>query len=198
MTIVERDALEDSHEARKGVPQGRHAHGLLARGSRTLEQMFPGFGEEILAEGANRSDIVNECLWYNFGCALVKTKLYQRHSLTMSLRFAPSAKNLFAETREHLFQRAAAARQQTVSVASLRNSLTRLMRILECVALDDGHVVIVVAERARGQQAADAGADHDRTLADMSYQNLLKCLASIAFERIRPCGEAHASPRESL
>ena len=70
VTIVERDALGDSREPRKGVPQGRHAHGLLARGSRTLEQLFPGFTDEILAEGARSSDIVNGCMWSNFGAVL--------------------------------------------------------------------------------------------------------------------------------
>lgn len=31
VTIVERDPLPESGSARKGVPQGRHAHGLLPR-----------------------------------------------------------------------------------------------------------------------------------------------------------------------
>lgn len=32
VTVFERDVLPNAHEPRKGVPQGRHAHGLLARG----------------------------------------------------------------------------------------------------------------------------------------------------------------------
>jgi 2-polyprenyl-6-methoxyphenol hydroxylase-like FAD-dependent oxidoreductase len=32
VTIFERDELPEACEFRKGVPQGRHAHGLLARG----------------------------------------------------------------------------------------------------------------------------------------------------------------------
>ena len=32
VTVLERDDLPDANEPRKGVPQGRHAHGLLARG----------------------------------------------------------------------------------------------------------------------------------------------------------------------
>jgi 2-polyprenyl-6-methoxyphenol hydroxylase-like FAD-dependent oxidoreductase len=35
--VVERDALPDAYEPRKGVPQGRHLHGLLARGREVLE-----------------------------------------------------------------------------------------------------------------------------------------------------------------
>jgi 2-polyprenyl-6-methoxyphenol hydroxylase-like FAD-dependent oxidoreductase len=32
VTILERDAFPSSDIPRKGVPQGQHAHGLLARG----------------------------------------------------------------------------------------------------------------------------------------------------------------------
>ena len=71
VTIVERDPLDDEGAPRKGVPQGRHAHGLLARGSRTLDELFPGFGEEIIAAGGSFGDIANDCLWFNFGCVLV-------------------------------------------------------------------------------------------------------------------------------
>ena len=49
VTVVERDALPDAYEPRKGVPQGRHTHGLLARGREVLEQLFPGFTEEAVA-----------------------------------------------------------------------------------------------------------------------------------------------------
>jgi 2-polyprenyl-6-methoxyphenol hydroxylase-like FAD-dependent oxidoreductase len=49
VTVLERDVLPKTHEPRKGVPQGRHAHGLLARGREMLEQWFPGFTEEMIA-----------------------------------------------------------------------------------------------------------------------------------------------------
>ena len=48
VTVLERDALPDSPDPRKGVPQGRHTHGLLARGREVLEQSFPGFTEGII------------------------------------------------------------------------------------------------------------------------------------------------------
>ena len=59
VTIVERDGLLKRNG--KGVPQGRHAHGLLARGSRTLELLFPGI----------RDDIVDTSIWHNFCCTLM-------------------------------------------------------------------------------------------------------------------------------
>src|SRR5262245_29830618 len=42
VVILERDACPDEVKARKGVPQGQHAHGLLAKGQQILEELFPG------------------------------------------------------------------------------------------------------------------------------------------------------------
>jgi 2-polyprenyl-6-methoxyphenol hydroxylase-like FAD-dependent oxidoreductase len=52
VTVVERDRLPDAAEHRRGVPQGRQIHALLARGLQGLERMFPGFGRELEAAGA--------------------------------------------------------------------------------------------------------------------------------------------------
>ncbi len=53
VTVIERDPLPDgllTH--RRGVPQGRHAHGLLSRGAEIFEELFPGILEEFVADGA--------------------------------------------------------------------------------------------------------------------------------------------------
>jgi 2-polyprenyl-6-methoxyphenol hydroxylase-like FAD-dependent oxidoreductase len=52
VTLIDRDALPLTYEPRKGVPQGRHTHGLLARGRAVLEELFPGFTAEMVADGA--------------------------------------------------------------------------------------------------------------------------------------------------
>jgi 2-polyprenyl-6-methoxyphenol hydroxylase-like FAD-dependent oxidoreductase len=52
VTVVERDPLPSVSEARKGVPQGRHAHALLAGGAQRLENLFPGLLDELVASGA--------------------------------------------------------------------------------------------------------------------------------------------------
>ena len=70
VTIFERDSLPDSPEPRKGVPQGRHSHGLLARGREILDQLFPGFTEQIVNQGAVTADIHNDGLWFNHGVYL--------------------------------------------------------------------------------------------------------------------------------
>src|SRR6202000_2030614 len=52
VTVVERDALPDDPAVRRGVPQGRHVHVLLARGAQILDDLFPGLLEELVADGA--------------------------------------------------------------------------------------------------------------------------------------------------
>ena len=52
VTVVERDVLPDDPVVRRGVPQGRHLHVLLARGAQILDELFPGFLDELVADGA--------------------------------------------------------------------------------------------------------------------------------------------------
>lgn len=73
VTIVERDALPEEDEPRKGVPQGRHTHGLLARGREVLDQLFPNFTDEMVAKGALSGDTVDGILWFNHGVYLRST-----------------------------------------------------------------------------------------------------------------------------
>src|ERR1700761_1291595 len=51
VTVVERDMLPDEPIVRRGVPQGRHLHVLLARGAQILDEFFPGILKELVAEG---------------------------------------------------------------------------------------------------------------------------------------------------
>ncbi|HJV08153.1 MAG TPA: FAD-dependent monooxygenase [Acidimicrobiales bacterium] len=67
VVIVERDDLPDGPADRKGVPQGRHAHGLLPSGLSRLVEWFPGITEELLAAGATYVDIGSDASWYQGG-----------------------------------------------------------------------------------------------------------------------------------
>ncbi|GAB3463669.1 FAD-dependent oxidoreductase [Actinophytocola sediminis] len=64
--VVDRDELIGVTEPRRGVPQGRHVHGLLARGQQTLEELFPGFTEEAERAGAPTGDL-GAHRWYIAG-----------------------------------------------------------------------------------------------------------------------------------
>lgn len=56
VTLVERDRLPDVPAQRRGVPQGRHVHGLFCGGSQELGRLFPGLLDELVAAGANVAD----------------------------------------------------------------------------------------------------------------------------------------------
>ncbi|MER6621969.1 FAD-dependent oxidoreductase [Streptomyces sp. NPDC000931] len=61
--VVERDDIGGSTTARKGVPQGRHVHGLLARGQQILDELFPDFTDEAVAAGIPTGDL-GELRWF--------------------------------------------------------------------------------------------------------------------------------------
>lgn len=68
VVLVERDALDPSATGpRKGVPQGRHLHALLARGEQLLGDLFPGLGADLEREGATRVDFAKDLAWHHFG-----------------------------------------------------------------------------------------------------------------------------------
>ena len=56
VTVVERDSLPADPVARNGVPQGNHIHNLHEAGRRTLEDLFPGFSDELVAAGGTKID----------------------------------------------------------------------------------------------------------------------------------------------
>jgi 2-polyprenyl-6-methoxyphenol hydroxylase-like FAD-dependent oxidoreductase len=67
VTLIERDRLPAGFASRKGVPQGQHVHGLLARGEMILQELFPGLREDLLADGAVPSDIGQNTLFFQYG-----------------------------------------------------------------------------------------------------------------------------------
>ena len=60
VTIIERDELPAIGDGRKAVPQGRHAHVLLASGQRAMEELLPGITDELLAAGAQPAKAMRE------------------------------------------------------------------------------------------------------------------------------------------
>lgn len=70
VTLLERDGFPASDVPRKGVPQGRHAHGLLARGRSVIEQFFPGWTAEVVASGGVSCDIAGDIDWFGHGVAI--------------------------------------------------------------------------------------------------------------------------------
>lgn len=67
VTVVERDLLPTDPVCRRGVPQGRLIHALLARGAQILDELFPGVLDELVANGATRWDGDYAKLWFSVG-----------------------------------------------------------------------------------------------------------------------------------
>jgi len=52
VVVLESDVLPDDATDRAGVPQGKHVHLLLAGGLRALNELFPGFENDLARAGA--------------------------------------------------------------------------------------------------------------------------------------------------
>ena len=60
VTVLDRDALAPGVAPRRGVPQGRHVHALLARGQHVLEELFPGLTDELVEQSAPVGDMLGD------------------------------------------------------------------------------------------------------------------------------------------
>jgi 2-polyprenyl-6-methoxyphenol hydroxylase-like FAD-dependent oxidoreductase len=74
VVIVDRDELIGVKEARRGAPQGRHINGLLARGSRAMEELFPEITAEMVRDGCPLTDLAGTVRWYFNGVRLQQTR----------------------------------------------------------------------------------------------------------------------------
>jgi 2-polyprenyl-6-methoxyphenol hydroxylase-like FAD-dependent oxidoreductase len=87
VTIVERDELPGGPQTRKGVPQGRHAHGLLAAGEQVLAELFPGIVDELVDGGAVRLDFAPGARWFQAGGYRTTTTNQQLYATFFSRPF---------------------------------------------------------------------------------------------------------------
>ena len=67
VTVLERDPLPDKPVARDGAPQSTHPHALLEAGRATIEDLFPGFGEELFSAGGLMVDLGSQMEYYDRG-----------------------------------------------------------------------------------------------------------------------------------
>lgn len=70
VTVLERHELPDEPKPRKGVPQSNQVHVLLSRGAAILDELFPGFTEDLVAAGAVPSDPQVDSTYYLDGRAV--------------------------------------------------------------------------------------------------------------------------------
>ena len=67
VTVYDRDALPEQFVNRRGVPQGRHGHGVLASGLRGLKSLFPELERDLIADGAVTGDVIGNVRWFQHG-----------------------------------------------------------------------------------------------------------------------------------
>lgn len=60
VTIIERDPLDGGTEPRRGVPQAEHVHVLLSAGQEIMEDLAPGFSDDLVDAGAVVCDLSRE------------------------------------------------------------------------------------------------------------------------------------------
>ncbi|MFE9679323.1 NAD(P)/FAD-dependent oxidoreductase [Streptomyces sp. NPDC006259] len=60
VTILERDALPDGPQPRRGIPQGHHAHLVWTGGVKAFEALLPGVIDETVARGARLVRIMGD------------------------------------------------------------------------------------------------------------------------------------------
>ncbi|MEV0947417.1 monooxygenase [Rhodococcus sp. NPDC049939] len=70
--VLERDSLPPTATARRCVPQARHVHALLASGRAAMEDLLPGFVEELLGLGAITGDALADIRWVVDGHRLAR------------------------------------------------------------------------------------------------------------------------------
>ncbi|MDN3354707.1 FAD-dependent monooxygenase [Actinomadura sp. DC4] len=62
--LIDREELTGVTGYRRGVPHGRHAHALLARGHQIMEAQFPGLTDDLTAAGTVPGDANGDIRWY--------------------------------------------------------------------------------------------------------------------------------------
>ncbi|MFP8960685.1 FAD-dependent oxidoreductase [Streptomyces nanhaiensis] len=144
VTVLDRDTLPTDPAPRRGVPQSRQLHVLLARGAQALEELFPGFLEELLAAGATRADTQGEAHWYLDGHLL---------------RPAPSGVISYGASRPRV-EHHVRARVDALPGVEVRGRT----EVLGPVTTPDRRRVTGVRVRPRADGAGDAGGGGEETV----------------------------------
>jgi 2-polyprenyl-6-methoxyphenol hydroxylase-like FAD-dependent oxidoreductase len=133
VTIIERDQLNDDAEPRKGVPQGRHVHGLLAGGAAIVGAYFPDLFAALAQDGS----------------VPVSTSDIRRYQLGMRVAEVPSPVKTLWQSRPFLEQhvRACLAARKNVQILDACE-VTRLRA-------DDRRITGVFLRHRGGEQRED-------------------------------------------
>lgn len=149
VTIVERDRRLCSGVARRGVPQGRHAHALLAVGQQLLDGWFPGLSGQLADRGGVRLE-GRDSVWHQGGA-------YRARPDVGFIATSMSRPLLEATVREQLLHR-----QPNVDIIE--------GAVFERLLVEDGRVVGVVVDGSehRADLVVDCSGRNTRTLEQLA------------------------------
>lgn len=139
VTVIERDPLPDEPVARCGAPQTSHPHVMLEAGRATAEDLFPGFGEALLAAGGSMIDAATEMKYYDRGDFLAD---------------GPNRLPMYCATRA-LFEHIMRQRVSALDGVRLRDGC----RVTDYCLDDAGRSVTGVAFRDGGGEGTELTAD---------------------------------------
>lgn len=75
VVLIDRDSIETSGSGvRRGVPQGPHVHGLLAKGQQIFDHHFPGLTADMRSAGIRAGDLGENLAWYFNGRQLAPVR----------------------------------------------------------------------------------------------------------------------------
>ncbi|CUU55447.1 Dehydrogenase (flavoprotein) [Parafrankia irregularis] len=96
VVVLDRDDLTGVLQ-RRGTAQGRHLHGLMERGRRIIEDLYPGVTAELVGLGAPTTEVLTRSRWYLSGLRVhptstgLTTVLASRPLLESTLRARTAA-----------------------------------------------------------------------------------------------------------
>ncbi|MFG2292584.1 NAD(P)/FAD-dependent oxidoreductase [Streptomyces sp. NPDC048603] len=149
VTVVDRDALPDVPEPRRGLPQAHHAHLLWSGGARAIEELLPGTVDRWTGAGARRIPLPT-------GLVSMSASGWLRRFPEMQFLIACSRDLLDWTVREQLVHRPSVTVLQRSELLELRGDARRVtgVRIRE----EDGtervlDADLVVDASGRGSRA---------------------------------------------
>ncbi|RQG92274.1 FAD-dependent oxidoreductase [Natrarchaeobius chitinivorans] len=67
VTLIEKDSLPDEPALRPGIPQARHIHVMQKAGLVTVENLFPGYSDDVIEAGGLVLDLASDVKLYQEG-----------------------------------------------------------------------------------------------------------------------------------
>ena len=160
VTLVERDVLPENTAQRRGVPQGKHLHMMLSRGTRIIGELFPGLADELATAGAPTIDGSDP------------SRFYVRVGEHVLCQTGP-------------FVDPAAITMRMASRPLLESHVRRRVRAIENVTVLDGHDVvepIMGGDRVSGVRVVDRESGADSVLdADLTVDATGRAARTPAF-----------------